>query len=335
MPTDLPDRLARLADPAAGGVRLAFVGRRVVDGPWLLSAPAGGVAPAFFEARDPGLEAALAAFAPHVVAVLAPATVPAELVAGLDAVRLAVLTEPVALGSGRADPWQLGRGLAEDMLAPGAREPFAGLDLAPYDRVLAADPVVAQLLPDVAIWRSRPLPVDDALFLPVRRPGRRPRPLFLGASTPHREDLLVFAKHAYDVRHFAFGLTPERLREQLAAADVGIVLNPGPAKGFVPEVLLHLAAGHLVVAEELAPTRGLEPGLDHLVARAPHEVTRVLDQLAVRPSAWEQVRLRGRARAEEHRASRAWPRLLADLAADLRAFGTDRAAPAPARAAAA
>jgi hypothetical protein len=38
------------------------------------------------------------------------------------------------------------------------------------------------------------------------------------------------------------------------------------------------------------------------------------------------VRVRGRRKAEQYRASRVWPRLIEDAIADLDAFGTERRA---------
>jgi len=264
--------------------RLAFVGRGVEHARWTLTRPARGVVPAFFEARDGS--APLRAFVPDVVVAFDAAAPPP----GADgAVTAALLTgeQPAPQG---------------------------------FDRVLATDPDHAAR---IGAWRSPPLPVDDALFLPADRPpARKPQALFLGPSSAHREELLVHPKHVYDLTHYAFGLAGDRLRAALARASVGVVLHEhAGARGFRPELALHLAAGHLVVAERMEPTRGLEPGLDHLVVTAPHELMRVLDQLAVRPRAWEPVRARGRFKAEAFRASRAWPRLLDDLAADLRAFG--------------
>ena len=44
---------------------------------------------------------------------------------------------------------------------------------------------------------------------------------------------------------------------------------------------------------------------------------------------WHAVRVRGRRKAEQFRASRVYPRLVADLLADVRAFGS-RASASPA-----
>ena len=298
--------------------RLAFVGRGVLHRPWTLTAPAAGVEPAFFERRDPDLAAALEAFAPDVVVVFTPHELPRGLVAEVDATAVAFLPDLLDLPFGDGDPWGPAGGLWQ--AAAGAAGVLEGFDPGEYARVLTADPLLASQAPHLGVWRSPVLPVDDALYLDRDR-IRGVRPLFLGPSTEHREDLLVFPKHTYDVLHVAFGLAGDALRETLAETTVGIVLNAGAQPQFQPSIALHLAAGHLVVAEPMAPTRGLEPGLDHLVVEAPDQLLRVLDQLRARPHAFEPVRLRGRRRAEELRASRVWPRLLADLADDLRAFG--------------
>jgi hypothetical protein len=184
---------------------------------------------------------------------------------------------------------------------------------APFDRVLAA--------PGGDGWRARPLPVDDRLYLPTRASRHPPRTLAIGRSTPHREAVLTPAKHSQDIVHYAHGLEGESLREQLLAADVGVATLPEPGgAGFPPQALLHLAAGQLLIAEPFSPACGLEPGIDFLEAATPDLLVTLLAQLALRPDAYERVRIRGRLKAEEHRASRVWPRLVGDLLADVRAF---------------
>lgn len=295
--------------------RLAFVGREVLHRHWTLSRPAGGIEPAFFDHRAADLADLVAGFAPDAAVVFTPSELPAGLARELAPAVIAFLPDTLPVAAGHADPW---RRPSAEMLAAAAQTPMlGGFDPAEYARVLAADPLVPQVAPELGIWRCPPLPVDDALYAGARRPAGRPRPLYLGPSTEHREDLLVLPKHGYDVAHYAFGLAGDALREALHAADVGIVLNRGRVTQFQPEIALHLAAGHLVVAEPMDPSRGLEPGLDHLVARTRHQVVRVLDQLAARPGAWEPVRRRGRSKAEAFRASRVWPRLLADLELEL------------------
>jgi hypothetical protein len=170
-------------------------------------------------------------------------------------------------------------------------------------------------------WRSRPLPVDDRVFADVRPSQRPPRPLFLGASSPHREGLLIHAKHGYDVQHYAHGLSGDALIDVLAAADVGIALNLTPEPDFPPQMLLHLAAGHLLLAERPTPSNGLESGIDYLEFDSHDGLLGLLYQLKLRPDAYDRIRVRGRLKADEHRASRVWPRLIFDLLADCATFG--------------
>jgi hypothetical protein len=303
-------------------MRVTFVGRRVLDAPHVLSAPAGGIEPAFVEHRGDGLGDRVAATAPDAVVVLRPLDVDPATVRALGVPALAVLDEPLAAPF-ELDVWDPVRDLGEALAdTPALAAPATAEALAAYDRVLATDPLVARALPAGRIWRSAPLPVDDALFLPHRAdadPGVRP--LFIGPSNPYRETWLVDSKHHYDLTHYAFGLHGERLRRVLETTTVGVVVRPALGVSAFPRAVgLHLAAGHLLVTEPLVPTRGLEPGLDHLTVHEPDQLIHVLHQLRRRPRAFALVRMRGRHRAEELRASRVWPRLLADLRADVAAF---------------
>jgi len=281
--------------PALGApLRVAFLGPVPAVAAHALHAPAGALRPRFIDARagaEPlSLRAALADAAPHVVVALAPDTLPPG---ALDDVRAATLA----------------------VIGPGARLP----DRAAFDRILRTPGAG-----DGGAWRSRPLPIDDGLFAPVRPSRRPPRALFVGRSTERREHVLTPAKHAYDVVHYAHGLAGRRFAAVLAAADVGIALNAESGVGFPAQALAHLAAGQLLLAEPLTPRCGLEPGIDFIEIDSRDALTTLLFQLGLRPDAYDRVRVRGRLKAEEHRASRVWPRIVRDLLDDLSAFGTAR-----------
>jgi hypothetical protein len=283
-------------------VRVAFIGRAVEQRHFTLSTPAGGLDPTFHDVRDGYDQAALIRELgrPDVVVNLRPDLAGPEIAP--DAVTLAVVTEHAHA------PW------STDVWSHDDRAPHG---LTGYDRVAATDPRVG------GTWRSFPLPVDDALYAPDDRPAPRPlKPLAIGESTTYRERWLTDAKHHYELSHYAFGLTGDRLKEVLDVTNVGVVLHAEQgATAFPPEAALHLAAGHLLIAERLVPPRGLEPGLDHLQVDWPHQLMHVLYQVHKRPEAFEQVRIRGRIRADELRASQIWPRVVHDLLADVRAFG--------------
>jgi hypothetical protein len=236
----------------------------------------------------PELEAALRAVAPHVVVVFAPGSVPPPSLSRIPAAKLGVASDSSQAGSDG------------------------------YDRMLFAGAGLAASAP---VWRSLALPVDDRLFAAVRPLQRPPRALFLGASSDYRERFLIQAKHRYDLLHYAHGLWGEDLREVLSRIDIGVNIHRDGHPGFEHRVLMHLAAGHLLLSEPLTPTHGLEPEIDYVPVVRPDELLTVLDQLERRPQLYERVRLSGRAKAEEHRASRVWPRVLGDLVDDLAAFG--------------
>jgi hypothetical protein len=289
--------------PALGApLRVAFVGSRPDVDCCVPHAPSGGVAPTFVDHRRDGdhreLRAALAAAAPHVVVVLDAASVPAALLASVGAATLGVVA--------------------------GAKVPSES-----YDRLVSP---LADATADV--WRSFPLPVDDRIYAPVRSSGRAPRALFVGASSDYRERFLIRAKHEHDLLHYAHGLWGGELREVFARTEVAVNVHRDGRPAFEHRVLLHLAAGHLLLSEPLDPSHGLEAEIDFIPVVRSDELVNVLDQLRARPDLHERVRHTGRAKAEEHRASRVWPRVIGDLLDHVAAFGTPRSVTAPRRSAA-
>ncbi|MDA0164734.1 hypothetical protein OM076_30985 [Solirubrobacter ginsenosidimutans] len=286
MPPALVRDLSPYPSPPLGApVRVAFLGSASGAGAHALHAPANGLQPRFVEVRPGGdPRAALADFAPHVVIALEPG-----------------LLAPSALEGVRAATLAVG--------APASPDAFAG-----FDRVLG--------LPGATgVWRSRPLPVDDRLFSDVTPSRRPPKTLFVGRSTEHREWLLIPAKHDHEVVHFTHGLTGDALARELRNADIGIALTAEPGHGFPAQVLVHLAAGQLLLTEHLHPSCGLESGIDFLELDSRDSLLTILMQAKLHPDAYERVRIRGRMKAEQHRASLVWPRIVGDLLHDLRVFG--------------
>lgn len=306
----------------SGELRVAFVGQEAYFSSCALDRPAGGVIPTFVDHRagaDPApLLSALHQLAPDVVVVFRPEIIPPGALASLDALTLGFTTEPL--------PRDVGAALPHPDLVTRLGE-LAGADPTQFDRVVAFDPLSAPAAAQVGIdvWRSLPLPVADRVYgtAPVHA-APRPRIAFIGYSTAHRERFLVDAKHHHDVLHVASGLFGDRLLEQFGRTDVAINLHGEPYPTFENRVCLHLAAGHLVLSEPLSPTHGLEPGIDFLEFTTPEGLLRLVDGIHARPDVFRAVRLRGRRKAEQFRASRVWPRLLADLRADVEAFGSAR-----------
>lgn len=315
MPAASARPLAHVAARAGLPLRTAFVGQSTFFEACALGQPAGGLEPRFFEFRRggdaDGLRAALEAFAPHVVAVFRPEILPAGVLADLGAARIGFLTEPIPRTRGAAHP-DLQRRLGE----------LRNVDPANVDRVVSFDPMIVDTAADILpVWRSLPLPVNDRYYRPVGDSLGRPRILFVGRSTEHREKMLTPVKHEFDVLHLAFGVHADRLETALDEHDVGINLHNEPYPSFENRVCLHLAAGHLVITEPLSPLHGLEPGIDVIEVGTPDGLQGTIERMHRFPGIFHRVRVRGRRKAELYRASRVWPRLLHDLLADLEAFG--------------
>jgi len=297
-----------------------------------MSAPAGGVVPAFFDFRG-GAETGplldgLAGFAPDVVVVFRPHTLPPGTMDEVPAPVLGYLTEPLP-HAGLRDHAELLANLAA----------VRAIDRGNVDRVISFDPTcwdtAAPLMP---LWRSMPLPVDDRIFRSPEQSARPPRLIFIGHSSWNREETLLSLKHEFDLRHYSHALLGEELAAVLADADVGINVHSAQwVHAMESQVLVHLAAGHLLLSQPLETGFGLEPNVDYLEFFDRHDLSLRVHQLMAQPDAFDRIRVRGNHTAQQYRASRVWPRVLRDLIEDLRVFGTERAgcaATPPARGAA-
>ena len=171
-----------------------------------------------------------------------------------------------------------------------------------------------------------PLPVDDRLYRPVRPARRKPRVIFIGYSTMHREQHLLRAKHEFDIGHYAHGLMgddaargarrrrrrhqPPRRPASRCRSRTACCCTSPPGTSSSP------SRSSRPSAWSRASTSSSSSGRDELSLR--------LHQIHYQPDAYERVRIRGRDKAEQFRASRVWPRGHRDLFADLAAFGTER-----------
>jgi hypothetical protein len=300
-------------------MRLAFVGQRTFFEVCALGDERRDVQTRFVEFRRHGdagaLRRELDAFRPDVVVVFRPEIIPAGTFAGLRARTLGFLTEPIPrdAAGGHHDldrrRWELEQ-----------------VDAGSFDRVVSFDPLIAPAAEAILpVWRSVPLPVSDRLYRDVRAPAGKPRVLFVGRSTPHREQMLAAAKADHpDLLHEAFGVGAGELEALMAEHDVGVNLHNDTYWSFENRVCLHLAAGHLVVSEPLSPQHGLERGIDYIEISHGGSLAHLIGSLERFPRTWHRIRVRGRLKAEQFRASRVWPRLVHDLHRDIVAFGTSR-----------
>jgi hypothetical protein len=305
-------------------LRLAFVGQSTFFEACVLEPGVDPrLEPRFYEFRGGGdvdaLLASLERSDPDVIVVFRPEILPAGAFAGIRAAALGFLTEPLPRtgNGGGASHEDLERRLWE----------LGNVDGSNFDRIVAFDPLIAETADRVLpVWRAVPLPVSDRYYRPVKAPDPTSPPLFVGRSTDHREWLLTPSKHRFDVLHLAFGVDAARLERLMDEHWLAINAHNDRYPSFENRVCLHLAAGHLVLSEPLSPQHGLEPDIDFLEFRGREHLERILTALQRDATRWQAIRVRGRRKAEQFRASRVYPRIILDLLADLRAFGSPRSA---------
>jgi hypothetical protein len=315
--TRVPYRRRALGAP----LRLAFVGQSTFFDACALHEHSERIVTRFIEFRAgadaDAMMAAVAAHEPHAIVVFRPEIIPRGAFAGLRAATVGFLTEPLPRTRGRRSHADLRRRRAD----------LAQMDPENFDRIVSFDPLIAPAADEIMpVWRSLPIPVADRFFAPVRRIESAPAALFVGRSTPHREQFLRRAKLESDVLHAAFGVGANELEELMREHQVAINVHNEPYASFENRVCLHLAAGHLVISEALSPSHGLEPGIDYIEVENGAALARVLASVSRFPNSFHRIRVCGRRKAEAFRASRVYPRLIADLLRDIAIFGTDRPA---------
>ena len=298
--------------------RLAFVGQRLYFAGCALSASIDGYEAAFIDFREGDdaerMVAALRSVQPDVAFVFKPEIVPTALLSDLPFFTVGYATEPLPSLTPVEHPDLVRR-----------RENLSRLDRHNFDRIIVYNPGITDSLEEVVpVWRCIPLPVDDIYYRNVQPVHRRPRAVFVGRSTEHREELLARAKHLHDVVHIAHGAGPDDLHRIADSYDIGINLHSEPYPNFENRVCFHLAAGHLVLSESLTPTMGLEPGIDFIEVGSSAELALRMSELIRSPDIHYRVRVRGRDKAELFRSSRVYPALVDDLMRDIATFGSER-----------
>jgi hypothetical protein len=281
-------------------VRVAFAGPAVwLDG--CAPGPTDGLVAATFPISAgqhvAQADADLHAFGPDVTVVLDPLGIPA-----------------LALGENA--------GVSLGVLVGGLPAATEAKRLDAFDRLVSFRPALTgRAAGRQPLWRAIPPPVSDALFQEPRSLHGAPRVMSVGRSTPHREKLLLPAKHHHDLLQLIHGVSGETLIEILTAYDVGVYVAPEPGGGFGAQVGMHLAAGQLLLTDGLDPAHGLERDIDYLQVKDAAALVWTLDRLARFPEMYRRIRVRGRMKAEQYRSSRLFARVVHDLLADVAAFG--------------
>ncbi|HTU96593.1 MAG TPA: hypothetical protein VMF14_12185 [Solirubrobacteraceae bacterium] len=296
-------------------LRIAFVGQGVYFEHSALARPTADLDPTFidFRAGAPAgpLLARLLELDPDVILVFRPEIIPAGMFAGLRAVTIGYLTEPLPRNGAKAH---------SDLTARLGW--LQAVDAGNFDRIVSFDPLIAETASTILpVWRSLPIPVGDEMFMDVHERAHPPRMLFVGRSTAHREELLGPVKRRHPIVHIGHGLFGSRLDRFLRAADVQLNLHNHPYPTFENRVCTALAAGHLVISETLSPDHGLQAGRHLLQADTPEALVGLADELAGDPDAHLDVQRAGRAEAERFRASAVYPQLIRDALDDVARHG--------------
>lgn len=290
----------RTAPSAQTGLRVAFVGAQE----WLdACAPATavyGLRVANFPVQagrgaEP-LDARVGRFRPHATVIFDPASVPLHPAGAVTGATLGILVH-------------------------GAMDAGAPSDLGALDRLVSFDPALTgEEVGGQVVWRSLPPPVSDSYYAEVRPLHEAPRAMTIGASNEHREAMLMPAKHHHDVLQLIHGVWGSALIELLREYDVGIFVAETVEGGFGYEAAVHLAAGQLLLAAAGKPAYGLERNIDYLHVGSADELVWMLGRLGRFPEMHNRVRVRGRLKAEQFRASRVFARVVHDLLLDVAAF---------------
>lgn len=177
---------------------------------------------------------------------------------------------------------------------------------------------------ETTLWRAIPPPVSDAVYGDVRRPRTGMKAMTVGRASDHRERMLLKAKHHHDLLQVVHGLSGDALIELLREYDIGVFVSPWPGGAYGAQIGMHLAAGQLLLAEAPTPAHGLERNIDYLHFDSADGLTWILDRLRRFPEMYHRIRVRGRLKAEQYRASRVFARIAHDLLADVHAFGSGR-----------
>lgn len=310
-------------DASESPLRVAFVGQSTFFEACSLepqAAVAAGLESRFFEYRDaspigPVLEE-LGEFGAEVTIVFRPEIIPSGAFHELPGSVVGFLTEPLPRR-------ERGEVVHQDL---GVRlKDLHRIDRLNVDRIITFDPTIAAAAGEaVPVWRSLPLPVADSFYRPVGTAFPAPPALFVGRSTPHRERFLAAAKLQGDVLHLGFGVDAEHFQQLMEEHSVAINVHNEPYPTFENRVCIHLAAGQLVFSEPLSPLHGLEPGIDYLECADGAVLAEQLERLRQMPGIWQDIRIRGRRKAELYRASHVYPRIIFDLLTDLKSAPSAR-----------
>lgn len=151
----------------------------------------------------------------------------------------------------------------------------------------------------------KPLPIATDTWQSVNTVPHRGI-LFIGRSTPHREQFLAPLKRDFDLLHVAHGFPgPKGATERdflplISNFHVALNIHTENEIAWEPRVQQLLSCGALVVSEPISPNPYLVAERDFLSVNSPEAMYRVCDEVLQNPAGFSHVNRNGLEQVQKH-----------------------------------
>ena len=152
-----------------------------------------------------------------------------------------------------------------------------------------------------------PLPVNDDLFVNQEITLESARILFVGRLNDYRIGILDFVKHRFNPIIVDNGFDYRDLSLLLnGKSAIALNIHVGKMKTFEHRALVHMAAGHLMLSQTLAPDFGFLPDCEYINFNSGSELVSKLNEIYSNPELALWIARRGNQMARRHAASNIW-----------------------------
>jgi hypothetical protein len=135
--------------------------------------------------------------------------------------------------------------------------------------------------------------------------------VFLGRSTTHRERHFLPLKRDFRFLHVAHGIEGKDILPYYHASTIGLNVHSEPEVMWEPRVQQLMAAGLLVVSEQISPNEILVPGEHFIETNEPSSTYEICKQIMKDPRQFEDIRRAGYERVRNCLSARQiWPSLI-------------------------
>jgi hypothetical protein len=135
--------------------------------------------------------------------------------------------------------------------------------------------------------------------------------VFLGRSTTHREKHFLPLKRDLRFLHIAHGITGNDVLPYYHASTIGLNVHSEPELMWEPRVQQLMAAGLLVVSEQISPNGILVPGEHFIETNDPSSTYQICKAIIEDPRQFEDIRRAGYERVRNLLSARQiWPSLI-------------------------